>query len=392
MNALFYQKHWDIIGQDIGRVVIDFLNNGELTSREGLETINQTNLVLIPKKQSPSSAKDFRPISLCNVIYKIISKVLVNRLKCWLPQIIDENQCAFVPGRMIFDNIIVAHETLHAMQKRRHGKHGSLAVKLDMSKAYDRIEWRFLQGVMETMGFSAKWIGLVMNCVMSVSYSLVVNGKQSGRIIPYRGLHQGDPLSPYLFLLCAEGLSKLLKSATQAGLIHGIAAARRGPKISHLFFADDSLLFCRAEREECNKVVEILDCYEKASGQIVNTDKSGILFSSNTGDEDKITSMDILNIHRPMNQDIYLGLPLLFGRSKKRAFRALKEKIGSRIQSWGSKLLSYAGKGLLIQTIAQAIPLFVMSCFKLPKGLCHDINMLTAGYWWGDKENKRKIH
>ena len=257
--------------------------------------------------------------------------MLVNRLKRWLPQIIDENQCAFVPGRMIFDNIIVAHETLHAMQKRRHGKHGSLAVKLDLSKAYDRIEWRFLQGVMETMGFSAKWIGLVMNCVMSVSYSLVVNGKQSGRIIPYRGLHQGDPLSPYLFLLCAEGLSKLLKSATQAGLIHGIAAARRGPKISHLFFADDSLLFCRVGREECNKVVEILDCYEKVSGQIVNTDKSGILFSSNTGDEDKITSMDILNIHRPMNQDIYLGLPLLFGRSKKRAFRALKEKIGSRI-------------------------------------------------------------
>ena len=108
-------------------------------------------------------------------------------------------------------------------------------------------------------------------------------------------------MSPYLSLLCAEGFSKLLKSATQKGLIQGVAAASKGPKISHLFFADDSLLFCRARREECNKLVEILDKHKKASGQVVNTDKFGILFSLNTRNEDKITCMDILNIHRPMN-------------------------------------------------------------------------------------------
>ena len=392
MNALFYQKHWDVIGQDIGKVVKDLFNNGEFSSREDLARINLTNLVLIPKKQAPTSAKDFRPISLCNVVYKIISKVLVNRLKILLPRIIDENQCAFVPGRMIFDNVIAAHETLHAMQKRKHGKVGSLAVKLDMSKAYDRIEWGYLQGIMETMGFSTKWIRLVMNCVTSVSYSLMVNGIQSGHFLPSRGLRQGDPLSPYLFLLCAEGFSKLLKCATHEGSIQGVAAASKGPKISHLFFADDSLLFCRARMEDCNKLMEILKCYEKASGQCVNSDKSGIWFSSNTRNEDKITAMNILNIHRPMNQDSYLGLPLIFGRSKRQVFRAIREKIEARTQSWGSKLLSYAGKGLLIQTVAQTIPLFVMSCFKLPKSFCHDVNMLIAGFWWGDKDSKRKIH
>ena len=229
-----------------------------------------------------------------------------------------------------------------------------------------------------------------MICVTSVTYSLSVNGNQSGRIFPSRGLQQGDPLSPYLFLLCTEGLSKLLKSANQEGFIQDVAAASNGPKITHLFFADDSMLFCRARRDDCRKLVEILKGYGEASGQVVNNDKSSILFSSNTNEEDKICSMDILNIHRPMTLDTYLGLPLLFGRSKKREFRAIRERIGSRIHSWGGKLLSFAGKGLLIQTVAQSIPLFVMSCFRLPKVFCHDINMLLAGYWWGDNDRKKE--
>ena len=120
---------------------------------------------------------------------------------------------------MIFDNILVAHETIHAMKNKRYGKIGLLAIKLDMSKAYDRIEWDYQKGVMRKMGFSVRWIGLIMACVRSVSYSVVINGKQYGHIVPSRGLRQGDPLSPYLFLLCAEGLVSLLKCAYKRGSI-----------------------------------------------------------------------------------------------------------------------------------------------------------------------------
>ena len=166
--------------------------------------------MLISKKKQLISPKNYRPISLCNVNYKIISKVLANRLKKLLPEIIDESQSAFVKGRMIFDNIMVAHETVHSMQKKRKGKIGYMASKLDMTKAYDKVEWDFLEGIMKKMGFASRWVSLVMPCVRLVSYSIVINGKQGGDIVPTRGLRQGDPLSPYIFLLYAEGLVGLI--------------------------------------------------------------------------------------------------------------------------------------------------------------------------------------
>ena len=135
MNALFYQKFWHIVGDDVIVAVLNFLNSGTM-----LPEINYTHIVLIPKIKSPERISDFRPISLCNVIYKIISKVLPNKLKLILPRLISPSQSAFVPGRLITDNVLVAYETLHAMHSRRLGRRGYMALKLDVSKAYDRVE------------------------------------------------------------------------------------------------------------------------------------------------------------------------------------------------------------------------------------------------------------
>ena len=209
---------------------------------------------------------DFRPISLCNVAYKIASKTIANRLKQVLPQLVCENQSAFVAERLITDNVLVASETMFHTSHKRKGLVGEMALKLDMSKAYDRVEWNCLKRIMQKMGFAEKWVTLVMQCLSTVTYAIKINGVPRGHIIPSRGLRQGDPLSPYLFLLCAEGLSAMLHQAVQEKRLRGVSVCRRGPKISHLFFADDSLIFGRATKVEGLEILRILKVYESSLG------------------------------------------------------------------------------------------------------------------------------
>ena len=148
-------------------------------------------------------------------------------------------------------------------------------LKLDISKAFDKVKWNYINEVMERLGFNEKWRRWVMKCISSASYSILLNGNPVGKIIPNKGIRQGDPISPYLYLLCTEGISSIIQNSIQTGKIHGFKASRTGPAISHLLFADDSLLFCKAEEGECREPMQI---YEKASGQAVNFSKSAIMF------------------------------------------------------------------------------------------------------------------
>ena len=309
MPLLFYQTFWDSIGSDVTNAVLSCLNSGKI-----LRAINHTYITLIPKTQSPTNVTEFCPISLCNVVYKLIAKVLANRLKKILPSIISETQSAFVRGRLITDNIFVAFESLHHMSTQRHGKTGHMALKLDMSKAYDRVEWTYLEAIMLKMGFQSTWVNLIMECVHSVSFSILVNGSPHGYFTPSRGLRQGDPLSPYLFLLCTEGLHGLLSQAKISGQIQGLSLCRNGPRLTHLFFADDCLLFCKANTSECDTILQILDNYEYASGQQLNCAKTTLFFSKCVAQSTQDELIRILGVPAVRQYEKYLGLPSFVGR------------------------------------------------------------------------------
>lgn len=146
---IFYQKFWELVRGDIIDNVLNFLNSGSLPN-----PLNHTFITLIPKTKNPERVSEFRPISLCNVLYKIFSKVVANRMKRVLPHIISEHQSAFLKVRLITDNILAAFETLHYMKNHNSRNSGFMALKIDMSKAYDRVEWSFLKDFMLQMGFN----------------------------------------------------------------------------------------------------------------------------------------------------------------------------------------------------------------------------------------------
>ncbi|KAH7840407.1 hypothetical protein Vadar_016441 [Vaccinium darrowii] len=187
-----------------------------------------------------------------------------------------------IDGRQILDNILIFHEVMHTLKCRRHGRKGWFALKLDMAKAYDRIEWKYIEAVMRKFGFDETWIKWVMNCVETVSFAIVINGNKGDFFQPQRGIRQGCPLSPYLFILCAEGLHYLIHDAVSSGVMRGVKLSRGCPSISHLFFADDSVIFGEATSRNCTAINEIFLKYERASGQLLNRDKSSIFFSPNT--------------------------------------------------------------------------------------------------------------
>ena len=211
------------------------------------------------------------------MVYKVISKLLSSRLKVILPEIISHHQSAFILGRLIIDNILLAYECIHIMKKKK-GKRGLCAVKLDMHKAYDRVEWIFLEKIMTKLGFDRRWMNLIMACVKSVKFRVRFNSIETDTISPTRGLRQGDPLSPYLFLLVAEGLSCMLKGAEERGELEGVKVCREAPVISYLLFTDDSLILMHANKKNADCLSDILNRYCANSGQKAREAKSSIYF------------------------------------------------------------------------------------------------------------------
>lgn len=206
----------------------------------------------------------------------------------------------------------------------------------------------------------------MMECVTSPSFSILINGKPYGNLQPSRGIYQGDPLLPYLFLLCTEGFTAQMEKAVQERQIQGVSICRRAPKLTNLLFADDSLLFCQATHSEVTVIMEILQFYAGASGQSINLEKSSMYFSGNTPMEQKHRIVSTLGVKEVVRFDSYLGLSTLIGRGKYQNFSFLTNRVWKKLQGWKGVLLSKVGKEVLIKAVAQALPLTQWGSFN-----CH---------------------
>jgi hypothetical protein len=386
LTAGFYQLHWELMGARITEAVLDFLNGGLLPA-----DVNHTNIVLIPKTRNPQTMKEFRRISLCNVLYKICSKILALRLRDFLDEVISDEQSAFVPGRLITDNVLIAYECIHYL-KRKKGKTGACAIKLDMAKAYDRVEWEYLRGIMLKLGFHHLFVNLIMSCVTSVSFSIKINGFFTEAFRPTRGIRQGDPISPYLFLLCSEGLSCMLKATGPVHLSRGVRVGVHSPWISHLLFADDCIVFSEASQGGASRLMEILLKYNRGSGQLINREKSAIFFSKNCQQDMKEVVCQELDIHKEALAEKYLGLPTETGRNLSGLFEFLPTQVRGKIEGWCGREASCAGREVLLKSVAQAVPTYSMSCFLIPINTCKKLKSVMTNYWWGSSADNRRMH
>lgn len=289
-------------------VVHQFFDKGWI-----LPNFNSSSVVLIPKHDGADRAEQFRPIAMANFKFKIISKVLADRLAIIAPYIISVNQRGFVKGRSIVDCICSASEGINLLDKRSFG--GQIAMKIDIKKAFDTIDWTFLVKVLQAFGFCEKfclWISIILH---SARLSISINGHAVGFSGCSGGVRQGDPLS-LLFCLAEEVLDRGISKLVEVGKVQLMAGPRGAIMPSHVLFADDIMIFSRASRKSLSNLLKLFSSYEQASGHVISKDKSKF-FVGNMSQVRKRSVSDLLDFSVGLVPFIYLGIPFFKGKPKR---------------------------------------------------------------------------
>nr|XP_027071629.1 uncharacterized protein LOC113696407 [Coffea arabica] len=381
----FFTCAWDIVAEDVHAAVVSFFC-GEVLPR----SISSTSIVLVPKVQSPQDFTQFRPISLCNFINKVISKVLSDRLAWILPKIISPQQSSFVKGRHISDNFLLAQELISGIRRSNRG--GNVVLKLDMAKAYDRISWVFLLQVLRRFGFTERWIDMIWRLISNVWFSVLVNGSPCGFFQSTRGLRQGDPISPALFVIGAEVLSRLLNSLVgQRGFLP-FKIPSTCPVITHLAFADDVIIFCSGVKSTLRHVMRVLGLYCSTSGQQVNCLKSCFVTHDKLSPARRRVVSQVSGFQAKSLPLKYLGCTLYSGRRRCSYFLDICSSVAKRVLSWKEKLLSPGGRLVLIRSVLSSLPLHILAVTDPPKGVLHTLEKVFANFLWGRSEGGNRYH
>ncbi|XP_058776647.1 uncharacterized protein LOC131650967 [Vicia villosa] len=351
-SGFFYQKYWSIIKDDVLGVVLHFFKEGWITPN-----YNSNTLVLIPKVPNALSIDQYRPIALANFKHKIITKILADRLAVLMPSLISKEQRAFIKGRTIKDCICVTSEAINLLPNR--SKNGNLAIKVDISKAFDTLNWDFLLKVLKRFGFEEKFCNWISAILHSAVISVSVNGMQAGFFNCKSGVRQGDPLSPLLFCLAEDVLSRGISKLVEKKKVKLIKATRDSYVPSHVLFADDIMVFCKGDK-----------------GSITN--------------QRHLHIASRLGFNTGQGPFTYLGAPIFRGRPKPIHFQGIADKIRNKLTAWRASLLSIAGRLVLVKSVMQSMMIHTLVIYSWPISVLKSINRWARNFIWSGEINKRK--
>jgi hypothetical protein len=382
----FYRACWDIIKIDLLKMIKAFHKRAKVGGNT-----NSTFLALIPKEVNPSSFERFRPISLCNASYKIMSKLLENRIKPLLENLISPMQGGFFKGRHILDNVIQVQEAMHSSHQRQEQ---GMLIKLDMENAFDRVNLSFLYKVLLSFGFCSDFVNLIKACTENPWIAPLVNGRPTNYFQASRGLRQGFPLSPFLYILMADTLSRKLTAEKKTGSVPGIRLTKGLDPINHALFADDSLMLGGASIKIAKNFSEILQSFCSISRALINKRKSAV-YGWNA-DQQTIQRISLylgFSGYASWEKIKYLGLPLTLGSNKSSLWTEIISKFKAKITAWGGQWLSNAGKLTLIKSILSSLPIYQASFLLAPKAIMSQITKMIRDFLWrGGKGNQKKYH
>ncbi|PKU80242.1 Putative ribonuclease H protein [Dendrobium catenatum] len=365
----FFQHSWNIIAEDFYVAVLDFFKGSPIPN-----FFSSTSVVLIPKSNEVNSWNEFRHISLCSVFYKLVSKILMNRLSLILPNIISPNQMGFVKGRAITDNILLAQE-----------------MKLDIAKAYNNINWNFIYSMLNMFGFDDHFISLIKVCIENPHFSIIVNGKSHGYFKASHGLRQGDPISPALFIIAAEFLSRGLSDlfSNNPNLYFKILG---GFNISHFCFADDFIVFANASTNNIKKIMCFFKSFEEVSGLVFNKQKSCFATAKSVNPNRILAIKNLTGFSQVSFPLKYLGIPLYKGRKKALLFDGLVSSVMNKLASWDSNFLSFGGRLVLIKNVLNSLPVYCFQTLFPPKFIYLRLERIFNKFFWRGNVQNSKIH